>query len=128
LAEEHGLPVKFGITPGYTYDIQAATELLANIQPGQMVLGDKADDANWLRVYVSERRGSANILLKSLRKSPICFSPWLYKQRNLAERFFNKLKYFRRTTTSYDKLGSAFFAMVQLACIRITLRHYESAA
>ncbi len=39
-----------------------------------------------------------------LGESPICFSPWLYKQRNLVERFFNKLKYF------------------------IRLRHYESTA
>ena len=59
-------------------------------------------------------------------KAPICFSPWLYKQRNLVERFFNKLKYFRRISTRYDKLGSAFSAMVKLACIRIRLRHNES--
>lgn len=116
------------ITPGNTHDIQAATELLADIRPGQMVLGDKAYDANWLRDYVSDRGGWANIPPKSLRKSPICFSPWLYKKRNLVERFFNKLKYFRRVATRYDKLGSAFHAMVKLACIRIRLRHYESTA
>ena len=128
LTDKLGLPVKFVIIPGNTHDIQAAAELLADIQRGQMVLGDKAYDANWLRDYVSDRGGWANIPPKSLRKSPICFSPWLYKQRNLVERFFNKLKYFRRIATRYDKLGSTFYAMVKLACIRIRLRHYESTA
>jgi transposase len=61
-------------------------------------------------------------------KAPICFSPWLYKQRNLIERFFNKLKYFRRIATRYDKLGSTFLAMAKLACIRLRLRHNESTA
>ena len=87
-----------------------------------MVLGDKAYDANWLRDYIAERGGWTNIPPKTLRKSPICFSPCLYKQRNLVERFFNKLKYFRRIATRYDKLGSAFHAMVKLAFIRIRLR------
>ncbi len=63
---------------------------------------------------------------KSKRKSPVCFSPWLYKQRNLVERFFNKLKYCCRIATRYDKLGSAFLAIIKLACIRIRLRANES--
>ncbi|MCA3270703.1 MAG: transposase, partial [Roseomonas sp.] len=46
----------------------------------------------------------------------------------LIERFFNKLKYYRRIATRYDKLGSTFLAMTKLACIRIRLRHYESTA
>ncbi len=117
------MPVKFVIMPGNTHDIQAAAQLLADIRKGQMVLGDKAYDANWLR-----GGGWANIPPKTLRKSPICFSPWLYKQRNLVERFFNKLKYYRRIATRYDKLGSAFAAMIKLACIRIRLRHYQSTA
>ena len=112
LTNGHGLPVKFVITPGNTHDIQAAAELLADIQPGRMVLGNKTYDANWLRDYVSDRGGLTNIPPKTLRKSPICFSPWLYKKRNLVERFFSKLKYFRRIATHDDKRGSAFFAIM----------------
>lgn len=79
--------------------------------------------SDWLRDLVFEQGGWANIPPKTNRKSPICFSPWLYKQRNLIERFFNKLKYYRRIATRYDKLGSSFLAMVKLACIRLRLRH-----
>jgi transposase len=66
--------VKFVITPGNTHDTQAATELLADIGPSPMVLGDKACDANWLRDDVAERGEWANIPPKTWRKSSICFS------------------------------------------------------
>lgn len=122
------MPVKIVITPGQAHDIQAAAELLADIRQGQMVLADRAYDADWLRSMVTGVGGWANIPPKSNRKSPICFSPALYKQRNLIERFFNKLKYYRRIATRYDKLGSSFRAMIKLACIRLRLRHYESTA
>ena len=120
--------MKLVITPGQTHDIQAAAELLGDLRKGQMLLADKAYDADWLRTMVGEQGAWANIPPKSNRKSPICFSPALYKQRNLIERFFNKLKYYRRIATRYDKLGSTFLAMTKLACIRLRLRHYESTA
>jgi len=120
--------VRLTITPGQTHDIQAAAELLGGICKGQMVLADKAYDADWLRELVSQQGGWANIPPQSNRTSPICFSPWLYKRRNLIERFFNKLKYYRRIATRYDKLGSTFLAMAKLASIRLRLRHYESTA
>jgi transposase len=93
-----------------------------------MVLAERAYDADWLRTMISQQGSWANIPPKSNRKNPICFSQGLYKQRNLIERFFNKLKYFRRIATRYDKLGSTFLAMTKLACIRLRLRRYESTA
>lgn len=56
------------------------------------------------------------------------FSPYLYKAHNVIERFFNKLKFFRRIATRYDKLGSTFLAMIKLAAIRLYLRAYECTA
>ncbi|GAB5508607.1 MAG: hypothetical protein Rhims3KO_00080 [Hyphomicrobiales bacterium] len=120
--------MKLIITPGQTHDILAAVELLDGIGEGQMVLADRAYDADWLRAMVCQQGSWANIPPKKNRKSPICFSPWLYRQRNLIERFFNKLKYYRRIATRYDKLGTTFLAMAKLACIRVRLRHYESTA
>ena len=70
----------------------------------------------------------ANIPPKSNRKDPICFSPHLYKARNLVERFFNKIKHFRRIATRYDKLAANYMAMIKLASIRVWLRAYESTA
>ena len=49
------------------------------------------------------------------------------RYRNLVERFFSKLKQFRAVATRYDKRDDNFLASVQLASIRIWLRHDESA-
>lgn len=90
-----------------------------------MLLADKGYDANALRALVGERGAWANIPPKSHRKDPICFSRPLYKDRNLIERFFNKIKQFRRIATRYDKLAPA---SLKLACVRIWLRGNESTA
>ena len=41
----------------------------------------------------------------------------LYRQRNHVERFFRRLKRFRRIATRYDKLDSVFLAFIHLAVI-----------
>ena len=61
-------------------------------------------------------------------KTPICLSPYLYRARNLIERFFNKIKQCRRVATRYDKLAANYLAFVKLASIRIWLRANESTA
>jgi transposase len=68
----------------------------------------------------------ANIPPKRNRKAPICFSPYLYRARNLIERFFSKIKQCRRVATRYDKLAANYLAFVKLASIRIWLRANES--
>jgi transposase len=50
----------------------------------------------------------------------------IYRERNLVERFFCKLKHVRRITTRYDKLARNFLAAVVLASTRLWLRAYES--
>jgi transposase len=54
-----------------------------------------------------------------------CFSKRLYSERNLIERFFSRLKHFRRVATRYDKLADNVLAMIQLASMRLWLRAYE---
>ncbi|MCH7929342.1 MAG: transposase [Proteobacteria bacterium] len=54
--------------------------------------------------------------------------PLITNQRNLIERFFNKIKHFRRVATRYEMRASNYLAMIKLAAIRIWLRTYESMA
>ena len=79
-----------------------------------MLLADKGYDANALRALVGERGAWANIPPKSNRKDPICFSRHLYRDRNLIERFFNKIKHFRRIATRYDKLARNYAGFLNL--------------
>ena len=53
--------------------------------------------------------------------------PAIYRRRNVVERYFCKLKHFRRVATRFDKLARNFLAAVLLASSRIRLRNYESA-
>jgi len=70
-----------------------------------------------LGAAVARRDASANIPPRANRKDPICFSKFLYRQRNLFQRLFNKIKRFRRVATRNDKLAESFLAAVKLASI-----------
>ena len=94
VVDAKGLPIRLGLTPGQAYDGEAAMELLNALPENAMVLADKAYDANAIREMINGQGAWANIPPKSNRKDPICFSPYLYKARNLVERFFNKIKHF----------------------------------
>jgi transposase len=90
-----------------------------------MLLADRGYDADWIRAIVAKRRAWANIPPRSNRNEPICFSPYLYRARNLVERFFNRIKQCRRIATRYDKLAANYLAFIQLASIRLWLRVNE---
>jgi transposase len=80
----------------------------------------------FLPAMVSNRGAWANIPPRRNRKDALCFSPYLYRARNLVERFFNKIKQCRRVATRYDKLVANYLAFIQLASIRLWLRANES--
>jgi transposase len=96
-----------------------AGELLSCLKAGTMLLADRGYDADWIRALVADRGAWANIPPRSNRNDPICFSPYLYRARNLVERFFNKIKPCRRIATRYDKLAANYLAFIQLASIRL---------
>ena len=110
------------MTAGQASDVASASELIADLPEDAMLIADKGYDANALREAVAERGAWANTPPKANRKDPICFSKYLYKARNLIERFFNKIKHFRRIATRYDKLAENFLAALKLAAVRIWLR------
>jgi transposase len=87
-----------------------------------MLLADKGYDANALRQSVNEQRAWANIPPKANREDPICFSKYLHRQRNLVERFFNKIKHYRRIATRYDKLDENHLAALKLVSVRLWLK------
>jgi transposase len=51
-----------------------------------MLLADRGYDADWIRTLAAEKGAWANIPPRCNRNEPICFSPYLYRARNLVER------------------------------------------
>ena len=126
VVDTNGLPVRLALTAGEAHDNRLAGKLLSRLTSETMLLADRGYDADWIRVLAAKKGAWANIPPRCNRKEPICFSPYLYRARNLVERFFNKIKHCRRVATRYDKLAANYLAFVQLASIRLWLRVNES--
>lgn len=107
--------------PGQENDIQRAAALIAGLSPGH-VLADKAYDADRLHDAILEAGATPVIPPKRNRRVQHAYDRDIYKERNRIERFFNKLKHFRRVATRYDKLLANFMGFVTLAAIAIQLR------
>ncbi len=73
-----------------------------------MLLADRGYDADWIRALATKKRAWINMPPRS-NNDPICFSPYLYRARNLVEGFFNKIKQCRRVATRYDKLAANYW-------------------
>ena len=128
VVDAEGRPVVLDLSAGQAHDGKAAERLLDLLGKGNILLADKAYDSNAIRDMAGKRGAWANIPARSNRKGTFAFSKWLYRQRNLVERFFSKLKQFRGIATRYDKNPLNFLAAVKLASTRIWLRSYESTA
>jgi transposase len=126
LVDAEGRPIALKLTEGQAHDGRSAEDMLGTVRAGQILLADRAYDSDALREALTERDAWGNIRLMPNRKNRPASSAWLYRYRNLVERFFNKLKHFRAVATRYDKRDDNFLASVKLASLRIWLRTYES--
>jgi putative transposase len=119
--EALGLPIRLIGSPGQRHDIALAGQLVEGVE-ADAVLADKAYDADGLCTKIAETGAEIVIPPKRNRKVKRHYDAELYKERNKIERFFNKLKQFRRVATRYDKLLANFMGFVKLAAIAIWLK------
>jgi transposase len=126
LVDAEGLPITLKLTEGQAHDGRSARDMLEDLSQGQILLADRAYDADELRQSLKRRGAWANIKPMPNRRNIPAFSAFLYRQRNLVERFFNKLKHFRAVATRYDKRADNFLAGIKLASFRIWCRFNES--
>ena len=81
-----------------------------------LILADKAYGTKEIRTYLHDQSARYTIPPKVNTKQPWPFDKETYKRRNVIERFFNRLKEFRRAETRYDKRDDLFLAFVIVAC------------
>ena len=115
-----GNPVALSLTPGQAADITQAEPLLEKLEPGAL-LADKGYDSDALVAGLEARGITPVIPPKANRKTPRKTDFALYRERNLVERFFGKLKQYRAIATRFDKLANTFLAGVLLVCVLIWL-------
>jgi transposase len=123
-----GRPLCLLISPGQVHDVSCAEALLQGVEQRAVIIADKGYDADRVRSHIRAQGAIPNIPNRSNRKKKYRWKKIIYRERNHVERFFNKLKQFRRIATRYDKLGATFFAFIKIAAMRIWLRSIESTA
>ena len=128
LVDADGLPIAITLTEGQAHDGRSAAPMLRALRPGQTLIADRAYDSDALRQAITAQGAWANVKPLARRLNKPAFSPFLYRYRNLVERFFNKLKHFRAVATRYEKYAANYLALVKLAATRICLRAYKSVA
>jgi transposase len=122
LVDANGLPIALKLTEGQAHDGKSAADMLGGLGEGQVLLADRGYDSDALREALAAQGAWGNIKAMPGRVNIPVFSPFLYRLRNLVERFFNKLKHFRAVATRFEKHDANYLALVKLAAVKIWMR------
>src|SRR5262245_56643899 len=112
-------PIRFSLTGGQHHDMTEAETLLKDLSP-QYVIADKAYDSDPLRQQIREQ-GAKPVIPSRRGCRKRRHDRARYKLRNVLERFFNRVKHYRRVATRYDKTDSNFFGFLYLASLTTSL-------
>ena len=115
-----GNPLRVRLSEGQAADIREAPALIHGLAP-QAVVGDTGYDADEFVRTLKAQGAQALIPPRKHRTEPRDYDRHLYKDRNRVERFFNRIKQFRRIATRYEKLAQNFLSMIHLVCAYIWL-------
>ena len=107
--EALGNAVRLIATGGQAGDCPQALPLLKGLQPGK-VLADTAYDSDENRAYCAQHGIEAVIPSRPNRLEPAPMDAETYRDRNKIERFFGRLKQYRRLATRYEKTVVSFLA------------------
>lgn len=109
------------LTAANESDIAQAEDLLADHTP-EVVIADRGYDKQALVEAIESRGAEAVIPTRTNRKEQREVDRHLYRERNVCERFWSKVKQYRRVATRYDKKAANFLAFVKVAAMMVMLK------
>jgi transposase len=115
-----GHPVALKLTGAEAADSPHLPGLIAGIET-EGVLADKGYDSDANRAAIRGRGAEPCIPPRRNRKEPVAYDRHLYRERNVAERFFARVKQYRRVATRYDKKAANYLGFIWLASIQVML-------
>lgn len=115
-----GNPIRLLLTAGQASEYGQANQLIEGFFP-KFVLADKGYDSDAFEEAIIASNASPVIPARKNRIVPRYYDKELYKERNLVERFFQKLKHFRRIATRYERLARNYASMLSLVSTVIWL-------
>ena len=116
------LPLRFILTAGASHDVRQAPALIAGYAFECVIADTVSYDSDPLRAEILAQGGVAVIRPRNNRVEDRPYDRGMYKLRNVIERFFHRLKQFRRVATRYDKYASRYLGFVYFAAILITAK------
>jgi transposase len=121
LCDALGNPLRLIVTPGNVADCTQAEPLLKDIAAGS-VLADKGYDSNAVVEMIGSAGAEVVIPPKANRVVQRLCDFALYCERNLVERFFNKIKHYRAVATRYAKRKRNYMAFVTLVSVMLWIK------
>ena len=103
------------LTPGNVHDCKVAQQCLEMLPPSAELVADKGYDSDKLRDWLDQRNTKPVIPPRKNRKVQYDYDRTAYRQRNIIERMFCRLKDWRRIATRYDRNITNFMAAIALA-------------
>jgi transposase len=122
---ERGELLRYVITGGQVNDVTQAC-FLTECAQGEAIIGDRAYDSDALIQHIEERGGAAVIPSRSNRKIFRPIDSVLYRQRKVIERWFGRLKGFRRVATRYEKTLPSYTSVVAMAALVVALSGWRA--
>ena len=124
VVNECGELVRYVLTGGEKADITQARGLLRYRRVG--VVGDRAYDSDALVEHIESLDSRVVIPSRSNRRVPRTLDKEAYKQRNGIERWFGRLKIFRRIATRYEKTTRSYLGAVAMASWLVALTGWRA--
>jgi len=117
--------VRYLLTGGEVNDITQAKELVSRGVDGVGVVGDRAYDSNDFVSRLEALDLKAVIPSRTNRLVPRRIDAEVYRRRNVIERWFGRLKQFRRIATRYETQRS-YRGFVALAACQVALSGWRA--
>jgi transposase len=118
-----GRPLNFILTGGQVHDAPVLPDLLTHPTAPLAIAADKAYDSRTIRQAIKDDGAIPVIPCRATNKEQIPYDKRLYRERNLVERFFCRLKDMRRVAQRFDKHADNFLSAVYLFSIRLWLNY-----
>lgn len=117
-----GNPLRFLLTAGQHHDITQAEALVLDLEFDRLI-ADKAYDADeFIRLILEEYEAEVVIPPRGRRKERRDYDTHIYKERHLVECFINKIKYYRRIFSRFEKLAKRYLSFLSFIGALIWLR------
>lgn len=116
-----GMPLKFHLTGGEVHELSQIDFFLVD-ENCNYLIADRGYDSDKVRAICYEKNIEPVIPGRKCRKEAIVYDKHIYKERNCVERFFCRIKQFRRIATRYDKTAGMYLGALTLVSIILWLQ------